>query len=1362
MKNSFRQPKFNKEDAFLAIASSSLDIVLKAGVGLANPRLSLLFTGLKFLLPGLLKGVKTGSDSVTNIYTNTFNDIVSECAAEHFALGGGADTTKDCPSVPKSAAEHFALGGGTDSENKADGGKSGASGSLSDSDKERIASIIGVLKNIKLEKINVYANGDEAADRNRVICDALNKAFPDITIEQVGAFMSDITFKMCRAIEKNDALRSYVAEMIMLESYESNGGVFAAAGYTQADDIAEKISEELKELLSNEAEIREIIAGLERSILIKVEGTKKELVAVVRQETESIIENANNNTEKITGRIDFSTAQIIQHGDINTAVILGAINQVEKEIARMREAAATTETLADKVHSKIRELKTEYIIKWFGELFLNGLRNDNKKLKDTYIYHNYERYDKEKDKFVSDYNENSREDYSEKYAHLNSIFVDTFENTKRKEFETMLVDEIIESDDRKTNGSYLVTGVPGIGKTSLAAFLANRYCFDDNVIIINFSSLNQWFNKSAPSDRTILDATALELGIENGYDGLLFYINNCSENVTIIYDGFDEFIAGTVYRICELFDDANKINRVKVIVTSRDAYVRRYAKDIVAANQETPTSNPIEHKFKNVKADANDVKGYVKAWYRLEEFSESKIREYYKIITGKELTGSVPEKNLEVVGVPVILYMCLALEHRIDITEDTSRYTMYKRIFALNGGIFDCFEKIDESNDGYKLKENVKIREVKEKFSNLLQMLAYKIFDTGKDSPIKKEDYILLAENIIQEVFDGVIDAAVIMEYPVKNVFEKDANEIEFVHKTIYEYFMALGIFNCLKGLYDTDCEFVKDYLSQREYHNFESRFVKELGSLLKSGELVRNNETAIYDFLKEMLTEYYNESSKDSLTDSHKGSFFAKNLANMSILSAAFGRMFNKGLSFYTIDSNAEYVENSGRSFNEVQVQEQICFKNMIDLINLIREITGNSDEPFESKFGINGAYYKKNMGRYLKMIHYDRLNLSGFDLSGLDMPEYDLSGADMSEYILKNVNLSSSVLNGANLQGAVLDGSDIVDAELVGCSIKKASLIGATIKGSNFTNCNLEFADLRDAVVEDCNLTGAHLAGIRGDIEAIRGSEKHNTNNIISWSTDFAGANFRRGIEKELVPGNLYEFGSYPQGANGEVKPILWRVLDIVGGYALLLSDKILDSKPYHKEYEDITWDKCTLNEWLNKGYEAEQEGDKGFYDTAFNDADKLRIANINSGKVKIESDVGRGDGCREIFLLSEDEHKQYFYRSTQKKMRDEPARKLNPEEQQLYDIQKELEDKFDEVFGEGDRSRAAEAFGTEYAKKSRLYASSGNGRSVWWLRLGGSGGSRYVMFVDFDGDVRTRGFFVHDADVGVRPALWLNLKS
>ena len=54
---------------------------------------------------------------------------------------------------------------------------------------------------------------------------------------------------------------------------------------------------------------------------------------------------------------------------------------------------------------------------------------------------------------------------------------------------------------------------------------------------------------------------------------------------------------------------------------------------------------------------------------------------------------------------------------------------------------------------------------------------------------------------------------------------------------------------------------------------------------------------------------------------------------------------------------------------------------------------------------------------------------------------------------------------------------------------------------------------------------------------------------------------------------------FGSYPQGPNGEVEAIEWFVLDSSEDKKLLLSKHALDCMPYNTNFEETCWENCSL---------------------------------------------------------------------------------------------------------------------------------------------------------------------------------------
>lgn len=67
----------------------------------------------------------------------------------------------------------------------------------------------------------------------------------------------------------------------------------------------------------------------------------------------------------------------------------------------------------------------------------------------------------------------------------------------------------------------------------------------------------------------------------------------------------------------------------------------------------------------------------------------------------------------------------------------------------------------------------------------------------------------------------------------------------------------------------------------------------------------------------------------------------------------------------------------------------------------------------------------------------------------------------------------------------------------------------------------------------------------------------------------------------------GNSISLGHYQQNVQGDKEEIRWKVIDIRGDKALLLSEKILFGQAYNKTDIDVTWEKSTLRNYLNNEF-------------------------------------------------------------------------------------------------------------------------------------------------------------------------------
>ena len=197
------------------------------------------------------------------------------------------------------------------------------------------------------------------------------------------------------------------------------------------------------------------------------------------------------------------------------------------------------------------------------------------------------------------------------------------------------------------------------------------------------------------------------------------------------------------------------------------------------------------------------------------------------------------------------------------------------------------------------------------------------------------------------------------------------------------------------------------------------------------------------------------------------------------------------------------------------------------------------------------------------------------------------------------------------------------------------------------------------------------------------------------------------------DLKTGDRITFGSYEQDNNRSngPEPIGWRVLEVSGGSALIVSEYALDARAYNEDYESVMWATCTLRKWLNGK----------FYDTAFNEEEKGLIALTkvkNADNPKYGTDGGKDTEDR-VFLLSLAEAKTYF---------------------------------------EGNEDRRA--FPTEYAIARNVWVREKTGPVWWWLRSPGHY-LRNAAGVGTDGSLYLNGP-VNNFGNAVRPALRLIIEN
>ncbi len=194
--------------------------------------------------------------------------------------------------------------------------------------------------------------------------------------------------------------------------------------------------------------------------------------------------------------------------------------------------------------------------------------------------------------------------------------------------------------------------------------------------------------------------------------------------------------------------------------------------------------------------------------------------------------------------------------------------------------------------------------------------------------------------------------------------------------------------------------------------------------------------------------------------------------------------------------------------------------------------------------------------------------------------------------------------------------------------------------------------------------------------------------------------GASSLRNIYANKRVGECFKFGCYPQGDNGEIEPITWRVLEREADHLLVIAAHGLECKRYHEQGGMVTWADCSMRRWLNSP----------FMSKAFNDEERkciMKTSIVNNAGPKTDDYV---------FLLSVDEASYLFENNA--------LRRAKP---------------------------------TKYAVKNGVYKD--HGCCWWWLRSHG-GNDCYASCVLADGSVDVNGSRVDIGNRAVRPAFKIAL--
>lgn len=610
---------------------------------------------------------------------------------------------------------------------------------------------------------------------------------------------------------------------------------------------------------------------------------------------------------------------------------------------------------------------------------------------------------------------------------LRELYQPTFytRNGKEKDFQNLeeRLDKCTQGKNKKSR-MLLILGQPGMGKSTMITWFLDGYqkkINDDRkeILVYRFTDIdinwsveiNEKKNSGTNIDNTILECLNMKKEDLNGK--------------ILILDGFDEVEAGNnrvaiLNRLYNAWAADSRIKDFSLLVTCRENYIE----DLSRLSFPYITLQPWNEE-------------------QIEKFCK-KYKKLTKLRIPKQAIDKMKEMN-DVFGIPIILYMALALE--ITIRDESSVVEVYDQIFSLEGGIYDRCLKRDillQWDDAHRIAE---IKKQIHQFSREISMWMFE--NNPQKAEIPKADYEKIWNDILEDQ-DGA-DKSWKKDVLIGNYFKivrcydgADTVQLRFVHRSIYEYFVA-----------ETISSEMRDAVSEMT-EKAQERLAGVLGYRLKTGQI----DYTIGQYLKTKVGEMAASFSKEK-----RNQFYIW-------LEGTVGKMMDAGMLYYT--------EKNIKEYRNVIEKEINCFSNLLKVLRLFFDFSDRKyflQDTNKERCGFYIRYWIETENRKLaaRIAEYIGLASLGPTLRGPNLSKMDLSGVDLSGVDLSGANLSEICLSGANLSGADLGGADL----------RGADLRGADLRGTDLRRAGIQGADLSEADLRGANLSGVdsrivHLGGI------------------------------------------------------------------------------------------------------------------------------------------------------------------------------------------------------------------------------------------------------------------------------------------
>lgn len=552
----------------------------------------------------------------------------------------------------------------------------------------------------------------------------------------------------------------------------------------------------------------------------------------------------------------------------------------------------------------------------------------------------------------------------------------------------------------------VVLGQPGSGKSTLISYLLNNLTGINNreILVYPFAmiKLNGWHENARIIPSLLVEAIGLREKKE-------------FTNKILILDGFDEVIVNNNRRdiLDQLYDQwcgEGQIPNFTLIVTCRENAL---------------PNSPRCPCIRLCPLDEQQIISFAEAFWEKTERPENADNVLKKLTSGKPGIS-------DIMGIPLLLYMTLAI--KVDVNNSATVMDVYDRIFSLDThGIYHRCE--------YDVAHAVTSREdCKKQLHSFSKRIAIKMWeDSPEEATIFRQDFEEIANEIIKDSATNTSAALIEQFFWVRHSEGEQGAYIRFVHRSIYEYFVAQSIFDMLK----------RPIIEGRCLMFVEAQSLVEL---LGKQVLTKDIEAYLNEKIQRLIQVKYVR--VEQCVDQWR---------------EWFGEHLLKGMRFE--------IDTSAVMGLQWLSQELKCFLNLVPLMRLIISV-GKSDIPI---FLWNTSQQKEMFTMYTRYILANQqglgvwqINFYGLCLGDIKLKGVNLRNINFENAVLTDVDFSEECLSDLNLCGSNLTRAKLSCTNFVNANLRNANLLLAELPGANFSG-----ADLEGACMICANLAGALLKG-------------------------------------------------------------------------------------------------------------------------------------------------------------------------------------------------------------------------------------------------------------------------------------------